>query len=308
MGTLRVAMAQVNVTVGDLKGNTEKIVQYVNEAREFQADVVVFPELAITGYPPEDLLMKSHFIQDNLDMMNYVRERSNDITVIVGLVDLLDGTRNAASFINDGNLVDVYQKIQLPNYGVFDEKRYFKSGKSSPVYVVNGIKMGINICEDIWYPDGPILLQSKLGAEVIININGSPYHQGKPKLRKQMLTERAIDNEVFVVYVNLVGGQDELIFDGNSMILDPSGKVLSEGEYFIEDLVITDLDMGSLHQPSIKDSRKLQSYEEKEHAIHISHYACRPNKPPIPEKLIREKDGLEEIYDALVLGTHDYVR
>lgn len=301
-------MAQVNVTVGDLKGNAEKIVQYVDEAREFQSDVVVFPELAITGYPPEDLLMKSHFIQDNLDMMNYVRERSNDITVIVGFVDLLDGTRNAAAIIHDGNLVDVYHKIHLPNYGVFDEKRYFKSGNTCPVYVINGIKVGINICEDIWYPDGPILLQSKLGAEVIININGSPYHQGKPRLRKQMLTKRAVDNEVFVVYVNLVGGQDELIFDGNSMILDPSGKVISEGEYFIEDLVITDLNVRSLQEPSTRDPRKLQSYAEKEHAIHVSHYVRKPSKPFIPEKLIREKDGLEEIYDALVLGTHDYVR
>ncbi len=310
MCTLRVAMAQVNVTVGDLKGNAEKIVQYVNEAREFHSDVVVFPELAITGYPPEDLLMKSHFIQDNLDMMNYVRERSNDITVIVGFVDLLDGTRNAAAIIHDGNLVDVYHKIHLPNYGVFDEKRYFKSGKSCPVYVVNGIKVGINICEDIWYPDGPILFQSKAGAEVIININGSPYHQGKPRLRKQMLTERAVDNEVFVVYVNLVGGQDELIFDGNSMILDPRGNVLSEGEYFHEDLVVTDLNIRPLRESVTEDSGIVipdLARGNQTNAIHISHYVCKPNKPSIPEKLIREKDGLEEIYDALVLGTHDYV-
>ena len=218
--------------------------QYVNEAREFQADVVVFPELAITGYPPEDLLMKSHFIQDNLDMMNYVRERSNDITVIVGFVDLLDGTRNAAAIIHDGNLVDVYHKIHLPNYGVFDEKRYFKSGKSSPVYVVNGIKVGINICEDIWYSLGPTEVQREAGAELIVNINASPYHAGKQGSREQMLASRAVANKLLVSYTNMVGGQDELVFDGASSVFNQHGKLGARGGQFEEELVVIDLNVG----------------------------------------------------------------
>ncbi|MCL4475173.1 MAG: NAD+ synthase, partial [Nitrospirae bacterium] len=179
MKTLRLALAQIDLTVGDLEANTEKIIDNIRKAEEHSADIVVFPELSITGYPPEDLLLKPQFIRDNLDALKRIKEEVWDLTAVIGFVDRKNDIYNAAAILHNKNIVDVYHKMYLPNYGVFDEVRYFQAGTRSPIYIIGDVAFGVNICEDIWYPEGPAHVQSLFGAEVIININASPYHVGK---------------------------------------------------------------------------------------------------------------------------------
>ena len=314
MRTLRLAMAQINVTVGDLEGNADKIIRYIDEARKLHADLVAFPELAITGYPPEDLLLKSQFVQDNLATMRRVADASKGIAVVVGFVDADSDIRNAAAIMHDGQLVGVYHKMYLPNYGVFDEERYFKSGDVCPVYVVNGTPIGVNVCEDIWYATGPTVVQRIAGAEVIVNINGSPFHAEKRKFREKMLATRAVDNGVFVAYVNLVGGQDELVFDGSSMILDPLGEVVVEGNQFKEELLVADLDVEAVFRSRLRDPRTrkegadiIQHIGEPQ-TVPVSKFSPNSSRPPILRQQPSTHDDLGEIYEALVMGTRDYVR
>ena len=243
MRSLRIALAQINPTVGDLEGNVAKIVGYIKKAQKAGAGVVAFPELAITGYPPEDLLLKTRFIDDNLAALKKVRRNVGDIIAIVGFVDRKDDIYNAAAVLFDKKIIDIYHKKYLPNYGVFDEYRYFQAGDRCPIYGIGDTWIGINICEDIWYPEGPARTQSLAGAEVIININASPYHTGKGKVREHMLSTRASDNLVAIAYLNTVGGQDELVFDGHSLVLDQDGNVIAMGKQFEEDLIVLDLDL-----------------------------------------------------------------
>ncbi|HLF86243.1 MAG TPA: nitrilase-related carbon-nitrogen hydrolase, partial [Nitrospiria bacterium] len=196
MRRLRIALAQINSTVGDLSGNMKKITRMIEEARAYGADLIAFPELALTGYPPEDLLLKPQFIKDNIEMLNEIVARSEGMAAVVGFVDKSDDIYNAAAFICDGKLAGFYHKSFLPNYGVFDEERYFRAGRDYPVFTLNGTRIGINICEDIWYPDGPSIVQTLAGAEVIVNISASPYHAGKWRFRERMLSTRAADNFV----------------------------------------------------------------------------------------------------------------
>ena len=240
---LRVAMAQINATVGDFDGNLKKIIEAIEQARSLGADLVTFPELALCGYPPEDLILKPQFVSDNQKYLGRVVRASSGLSVVVGFIDGRDGPYNAAAIIHDGKLADIYHKICLPNYGVFDENRYFQSGKGCPVYVVAGVGVGVNICEDIWHEDGPVSAQASSGAGVIVNISASPYHYGKAEYRKKTLARRARDNGVIIVYNNLVGGQDELVFDGNSLVIDAKGRLLAQGRQFTEDLVLVDLDV-----------------------------------------------------------------
>ncbi len=243
------AMAQINPTVGDLKGNTAKITGYIERARSLKADLIAFTELAIPGYPPEDLLFKPQFIRDNLRYLDKVVKASRDIVVVVGFADEKEGKLyNAAALAYDGRLVDVYHKMFLPNYGVFDEKRYFEAGRKCPVYTINGVDVGVNVCEDIWYEVGPTNVQCSAGAELIININGSPYYAGKSSYRHEMLAKRAVDNQAIVSYTNMVGGQDELVFDGGSVVFDHEGKLLLRGNQFREELLFIDLEMDALSQ------------------------------------------------------------
>ena len=314
MRTFRLALAQINTTVGDLEGNTKKILQYMDKARTFGADLVAFPELAIPGYPPEDLLFKSQFIQDNLRKMRELAAASKDIALVVGFADADSDIRNAAAVARDGKLVGVYHKMYLPNYGVFDEDRYFKAGDLCPVYIINGTAVGINICEDIWYATGPTVVQRAAGAEVIVSINGSPFHAGKGTFREKMLTTRASDNELFVAYLNLVGGQDELVFDGASMVFDPQGSLLLQGSQFQEELLIADLNVESVFRSRLTDSRprkeKPTNLEEigRPQVIHVSDYQDGSPRPTIPEHSPTTYDHVGEVYAALVLGTRDYVR
>jgi NAD+ synthase (glutamine-hydrolysing) len=220
---LRVALAQINTTVGDLAGNRDKILAWMDRAREMKADIVAFPEMAITGYPPEDLLLKPDFVEAAVRTLHEIVPASEGLTAIVGCVHADDDLYNAAAVLHNGQLTGIYRKQYLPNYGVFDENRYFRAGQQRLVFSRNGVLFGVSICEDIWYPDGPPEAQaSHAGAELLINISASPYHMGKGQARERMLATRAADNTAFVAYCNLVGGQDELVFDGHSLVCGSS--------------------------------------------------------------------------------------
>jgi len=311
MRSLRVGLAQINVTVGDLKGNVAKLLDSVERARAQGVDLIAFPELAITGYPPEDLLLRPQFVRDNQDALDIVVKGSAGITLVVGFVDAEEDIYNAAAVIHDGRLVDVYRKQYLPNYGVFDEDRYFAAGSACSVYEVAGVDVGVNICEDIWYPEGPAQAQAYAGAQVILNISSSPFQAGKRLFRERMLSTRAADGGVMLCYLNLVGGQDELVFDGNSMVFDPEGKVLARAPSFEEDLLVCDLDLDKvmqsrLHGPRRRKERPVSAGKEPAR-LHISSRPLAADKPPLPPRCAEPLEGAAEVYAALVLGTRDYV-
>jgi len=314
MNTIRVALAQINPTVGDLAGNTDLVLDFIARAQAAGADLVAFPELALTGYPPEDLLLKPHFVRDNLAALNRVIAATRDLIVIVGFVDT-DGSDiyNAAAVIADGQLVDSYHKNFLPNYGVFDEERYFQRGVSCPVFSLGQARIGLNICEDIWYPGGPTKMQALVGdAHLIINISSSPYHARKILDRERMLCTRAEDNAVALAYCNLFGGQDELVFDGNSVIIDEGGVIIARGRAFAEDLVVADINIEKVFSERLHDPRRRR--EKLKVAADGSLYskdivaAAAKTKPALSSRLEPRLDDLPEIYTALVIGTRDYVR
>jgi len=313
MKTLRLALAQINPTVGDFEGNVSKIIYYIEEASKAGAQIVAFPELAITGYPPEDLLLKPQFIEDNLDALNKVQGNVGDITAIVGFVDRKDDIYNAAAIIYNKTLFDTYHKMYLPNYGVFDEYRYFQAGARCPMYKIGDAWVGVTICEDIWYPEGPTRLQALAGAELVININASPYRIGRGKSREDMLSVRAFDSMVIVAYLNTVGGQDELVFDGHSVIIDQSGTVIARGKQFEEDLILIDLNLEAVMMRRLRAPRRRQEVMrlEKSAVEEITIPAMRKSaveRMPLQPRAYRVLEPLEEVYNALVLGTSDYVR
>jgi NAD+ synthase (glutamine-hydrolysing) len=313
MRTLRIALAQINPTVGDFKGNVSKIIKYIGRAEKSGAHIVLFPELSITGYPPEDLLLKPKFIEDNLEALKMVQKRVRNIIAIVGFVDRNDDIYNAAAVIYNGKLIDAYHKIYLPNYGVFDEVRYFQAGTRYPVYKIGDICFGVNICEDIWYPEGPARLQALAGAELIININASPYRIGKGRFRENMLSVRALDNIVVVAYINTIGGQDELVFDGGSFIIDQNGYVIARGRQFKEDLIVADLNLDAVKMRRLHAPRRRQEVIklEKGSVEEITISVQKHEKKAVANLFTKAHEvfePLEEIYEALVLGTSDYVK
>ncbi len=313
MRKLRIGMSQINTTVGDFAGNTRKIVDAIATSRPLGVDLIVFPELAICGYPPEDLLFKPQFIEENLKSLEKVIKQTSGIAAVVGFVDARNDIYNAAAIINDGKLVSIYHKIYLPNYGVFDENRYFQAGRECPVYTILGAGVGVNICEDIWYEAGPATAQAYAGAEVIINISASPYHFAKENDRERMLATRATDNVAIIVYDNLIGGQDELIFDGNSMVLNEKGQLLARGRQFEEDLIIVDLDVEAVFRTRLHDPRwrkeTLMLEDEQEHTVKVmvSEMPDETPKPEIPPRQIKQYNFPGDVYEALVLGTRDYI-
>jgi NAD+ synthase (glutamine-hydrolysing) len=313
MRKLRIGMSQINTTVGDFDGNTRKILGAITEARTLGVDLLSFPELAICGYPPEDLLFKPQFIEENLHCLEEIAEQSSGLTVVIGFVDAKEDIYNAAAIIHDGKLAGIYHKVYLPNYGVFDENRYFQAGKECPVYIINGVGVGINICEDIWYEAGPATAQAYSGAEVIINISASPYHAGKGDFRERMLGTRASDNVAIVVYTNLVGGQDELVFDGNSMVLNEKGELIARGRQFEEDLIVTDLDVEAVFRTRLHDPRwrkeviLLQEQQLHTDKIVVSELPSTASRPALSSRQVEIRGFPGEVYDALVLGTRDYV-
>jgi len=318
---LRVALAQINVTVGDLEGNTQKILAYMRQAHAAGSHIVCTPELALTGYPPEDLLLKPGFVAAQLRKLDELINASRDLpglTTVIGFVDRDHDIYNAAAIIHEGKLCGTYHKHYLPNYGVFDENRYFQSGSKAPLFLINGVHVGVNICEDVWYPTGPMTLQAHAGAEVILNINGSPYYAGKGIFREEMLATRAADNGVIVAYLNMVGGQDELVFDGGSMVFNEQGALIARAKEFAEDMLIVDLDTASVFRSRLHDPRRRQERLQEDPdvvpIINISEERSQESllEPPIhplgaPQRIELKMEPLEEIYAALVLGTRDYV-
>ena len=311
MNPLRIGLAQVNSTVGDLVGNTEKILTYVARARELEVDLVAFPELVIPGYPPEDLLLKPSFIEDNLACLERIAGETRGITAIVGFVDC-DGNDiyNAAALLHDGQLAAVYHKTYLPNYGVFDENRYFRPGHRPLVFDLKGATMGISICEDIWYPAGPPETEALAGAQLVVNISASPYHAGKGLARERMLATRAADSVVFVAFCNLVGGQDELVFDGGSVIFDERGELVARARQFEEDLLVAELNLRSVFRQRLHDPRRrkeeLSGMEQVERVM-LSGAGEATARPPVKLRIEPRLEAEAEVYRALVLGTRDYV-
>jgi len=328
MRTFRIAMVQMNPTVGDLEGNVRRIVAWLREAKKAKADLVAFPELAITGYPPEDLLLKPQFVEDNRRTLTEVIRACRGLVAVVGYVGQGDhadhrssrqsivsagrhGLYNAAAMIADRRLVGSYRKWYLPNYGVFDESRYFHSGHRLPLLVVNGTTIGVNICEDIWLPEGPTRAQAAAGAEVIVNINASPFHVGKSRSREQMLATRARENGVIVTYTNTVGGQDELIFDGNSVILDQAGDVIARGRAFQEDLLVADLNVEAVARGRMAHGRKRILSGKAAAAVDrlaVKVSTATTKRTRLIPSLVEPLKEIEEVYQALVLGVKDYVR
>jgi len=319
-------MAQMNPTVGDIAGNTRAIKRWIKEARKAKADVVAFPELAVTGYPPEDLLLKPRFVADNLRALDEIAKECKGVLAVVGHVGqgqagsgisrqsvVAAGQHeltNAAALISERGVLCRYSKWILPNYGVFDEIRYFHPGRTLPVVTLRGATVGLNVCEDIWFPDGPTRLQAAAGADVIININASPFQIGKSRIREQMLATRARENGVIVTYTNTVGGQDELVFDGNSLVLDQDGAVIARAKAFQEDFLLADLNVDAVMRHRMAQRRtkalsgKLAGAVER---ITVKLPAA-PKRARVVSALEPLLEELVEAYAGLLLGVRDYVR
>ena len=281
---VRVALGQLNTTVGDLDGNVARMVEWTVRAADAGADLICFPELAITGYPPEDLVLRPTFVRDNLAALDALAASTSgsSCAVMVGFVDRSDlGLHNAAALIRDGQVQERYHKIQLPNFGVFDEKRYFVPGTAACSIRIASSELGLSVCEDAWHGDAPFDEYARTRPTVVLNINGSPYHHGKGAERVEICRDRARQTGAWIVYVNAVGGQDELVFDGGSMVVSPDGEVVARAAMFEEDLAFFDL------QELEGDGSWLTS--------------SRSQNPQWPT-------GPAEVYRALVLGLGDYVR
>lgn len=305
MKKLRISLAQTNSTVGDLDGNIKKIIEYIEMARAVGSDIVAFPEMAITGYPPEDLLLKPGFVRDNMEALSAIQRETRGITAIVGFVDGEKEIYNAAAVLHDGKLSAVYRKMYLPNYSVFDEERYFKKGNEPLVVALSGTDIGISICEDIWYPEGPVMTEALAGAEVIVNINASPFYYRKWKVREEMVAKRAAENRAVIAYVNTVGGQDELVFDGHSMVFDDKGRIIARGRSFEEELITVDIALKA-------QDRDQKSGDMTRPAVRRITLPEIKNKPVCPKLSVSGEvtppSLVEEVYKALVLGTRDYVK
>ncbi len=304
MSTIRIALAQINSTVGDLEGNVAKIIAAMERARDAEADIVTFPELAVCGYPPEDLLLKPGFLKDNRDAIDEIARQNEGIVSLVGFAYAINGNvYNAAALINNTHIVNIYHKVELPNYGVFDEKRYFTPGSGCLPFEINGATITVNICEDIWIEGSEVeYCTINNNAGVVLNISSSPFHAGKLALRRNIIASFAKRTRAFVCYNNMVGGQDELVFDGGSVVVSPQGDVVASARRFEEDLLVTDIEIDENAQDHA-GSELLRSRQR----IMLSSSGYRDRKG-IPASRAPELERLEEIHQALVLGTRDYVR
>ena len=318
MTTLRIALTQINVTVGDIDGNVAKIQHHLKLAQQQGVNIVLFPELAIAGYPPEDLLLKPGFATANRRALQTLLPDTNGLTAIIGFVDRQQDIFNAAAVLHNGELAGIYHKSLLPNYAVFDEDRYFGRGDTPLLFTFSGpegergANFGVSVCEDIWYPAGPPEAQAAAGAELLLNISASPYQSGKIQSRERMLATRAADNVAIVAFCNLVGGQDELIFDGSSLIIDERGNILARGKSFEEDFLVADLNVGNVFRQRLRDPRRRKDSlaELYANAFEYIPLALTPLASPssAAPRLLKPLEPVAEVYKALVLGTRDYVR
>jgi NAD+ synthase (glutamine-hydrolysing) len=309
---VRLALAQIDTVVGDLEGNRGLILQRVEEAKRAGADLVVFPELAITGYPPEDLLLRSGFVRAARESLDALAAHVDGITALVG-VPLFDGDlHNACAVCADGAVVAVYHKRFLPNYGVFDEDRYFAAGRKLVLLDLGGAKIGITVCEDMWQPGPPATDLALAGAELLVNVSASPFHLGKEREREEMFRTRARDSVSFVAFCNAVGGQDELVFDGHSLVLDDEGEVLARAPGFEECLLVVDVDPSAVIGRRLRDVRRralARGLPEAPAATTVCVEAPRGQaREPHPPSIAPFAVELEQMRQALVLGLADYVR
>jgi len=342
---MRVAACQINVVVGDLEGNVERVLTALERAEGAGADLAVFPELSITGYPPEDLLLKPGFVNDNLVALEKLASRTGRCAAVVGFVDASRDLYNAAAVCAFGAVQGVYRKRLLPNYAVFDEQRYFAPGAERlTLYVIGGARVGVTICEDAWAPTGPLADQAAGGAELVVNLSASPYYAGRLPERERMLATRASDASCTLLYVNSVGGQDELVFDGASLVVGPEGQLVARGPQFVEDVVVVDVDVRPVFRKRLLDPRGravapplsevviTAAAAERAAAVEpaVVERGAEPVVvvPPVVEPAVVERgaeaaavepavvepavveplDPVREVWDALVLGTRDYVR
>jgi len=309
MTRLRVALCQINPVVGDLGGNAERIVAAIGQAEDAGADVAVLPELAITGYPPEDLLLKPGFVADNLAALAKVAAATERCVAVVGFVDEQLDLYNAAAVCSRGEVRGVYHKQELPNYGVFDEQRYFAPGGGATLlFGIGGVRVGVSICEDAWNPQGPIAAQAAAGAELVININASPYYLDRLVEREQMLATRAADASCGLVYLNCVGGQDELVFDGASLVFDAAGRLMASLAQFSEEVAVVDVDVRPVYRKRLIDPRGHHSAPP----LPVFEVTADPRQasdaPRLPAPRAPRLSTEAEVYRALIVGTGDYVR
>jgi NAD+ synthase (glutamine-hydrolysing) len=305
--SLRIALCQLDLTVGDLDGNAERIIESLVVATDAGSDLAVFPELAVTGYPPEDLLLKPRFVADNRAALERIAAATRGCVAVVGFVEADRDLYNAAAVCVGGEVRGIYRKQELPNYAVFDEARYFTPGRgATELYGIGGVRVGVSICEDSWNPAGPIAQQAAAGAELVVNLNASPYAEGRPAERERMLATRAADASCALAYVNQVGGQDELVFDGGSQLLAASGEVVARAAQYAPEVLIADLELAPVFRKRLLDPRGRRS----DQAL-----------PEVTLTSPREQDGEEiarsippalldpdaEVYGALVAGTRAYV-
>src|ERR687894_2166692 len=306
---MKVALAQINTTVGDVWGNVEKAAEALERAVEGGAELVVFPELTVTGYPPEDLLLRPSFIEDNLKALHEFAGRVPEgVVCAIGFVDLNGDLFNACAVVSGGEVLHRYHKHYLPNYSVFDENRYFREGSGAPILDLGDTLVGVSVCEDIWYPGGPAREQALGGASILLNISASPYHRRKGAARERMLGVRAADYGCYVLFCNLTGGQDELVFDGHSVVFDPEGRLVARAGQFREALLLVDLYPDHSLMQRLHDPRpRKENTEHTPEIVRIPRHepaAAEPVEPRIEPSLPEEGEVLE----ALVLGLGDYFR
>ena len=305
MPRLRLAAAQIDTVVGDLDGNARRVLDAYDAAEAAGADLVVFPELTLTGYPPEDLLLRPAFVTEASETLQKVAARTRRCVAVIGVPEPGRDLSNAAAVCAHGRVHGMYRKQLLPNYAVFDEQRYFVARSDPPdLFVVAGVRVGVTICEDAWSPSGPILEAAAGGAELVVNLNASPYYEGRGRERETMLATRAEDASVPIVYANLVGGQDELVFDGQSLVFDEQGRLVARAKQFVEDLLVVDLDVRPMFRKRQLDPRgRPRAAQLREIIVTEPHTPDERVEPRIEPTLPRA----QEVYEALVVGTRDYV-
>jgi NAD+ synthase (glutamine-hydrolysing) len=307
---LRLALAQLDLVVGDIAGNEERLRDYLDRAREAGAQLVLFPELAVTGYPPEDLLLKRHFLERSRAALDRLAADVRGIVAVVGFPELAEDVFNSSALLAEGEVKAIYRKVFLPNYGVFDEQRYFRPGASGGVVDFEGVRVGMTVCEDVWEPGPPLTDEALAGATLILNASASPYHAGKGHDRELMFAQRARDSLAVVAYCNLVGGQDELVFDGHSLVVDHEGRTLARAAQFVEELLVVDVDVEAAAAARLRDARSRATARRGVGQVDVLGAVPLPPPPegsPPPRRIAPELDPDAEVYTALTVGLRDYV-